>query len=101
MSMGATRKSISAIFRLQGLLIGLTGTALGLGAGCLLCLLLRRYKFIHLPEGAYPMSYVPVLLQWQDILSITLGAVFICYLATLYPARQASGLVPAEALRSE
>ncbi|MCL1889593.1 MAG: ABC transporter permease [Desulfovibrionaceae bacterium] len=101
MSMGATRKAISKIFRLQGLIIGLTGTAFGFAAGCLLCFLLRRYKFIQLPEKAYPMNYVPVLLQWQDLFLITLGAVLICYLATLYPARQASGLEPAEALRAE
>ncbi|MDR2050452.1 MAG: ABC transporter permease [Deltaproteobacteria bacterium] len=101
MSMGARKESIRKIFRLQGLIIGLLGTAVGFGAGYLLCFLLRRYKFIKLPEGAYPMNYVPVLLQWQDLLSIALGAVLICYLATLYPAGQAARLVPAEALRSE
>jgi lipoprotein-releasing system permease protein len=101
MSMGATRDSISKIFRLQGVIIGLIGTVAGLGAGTLLCFLLKHYKFIKLPEGAYPMSYVPVLLQWQDLAAIILGALLICCLATLYPAAQASRLSPAEALRAE
>lgn len=101
MSMGASRQSVSKIFRLQGLIIGLVGTAAGFILGCALCFLLRRYKFIQLPEGVYPMNYVPVLLQWQDLAAIALGAVLICYLATLYPSRQAARLAPAEALRSE
>lgn len=101
MSMGATRKSVAQIFRLQGLIIGLAGTAIGYIIGLSLCFALKRYKFIELPEGAYPMQYVPVLLQWQDLMIIGAGAVTICFLATFYPARKASGLVPSEALRSE
>lgn len=101
MSMGATRRSVAQIFRLQGLIIGLTGTAIGYVFGLGLCFALKRYKFIELPEGAYPMQFVPVLLQWQDLLVIGAGAVLICFLATFYPARKASGLVPTEALRAE
>lgn len=101
MSMGATRKSIAQIFRLQGLIIGLVGTVIGFAVGLLLSFALKNYKFIELPEGAYPMRYVPMLLQVQDLVLIAAGAVLICFLATIYPARKASGLVPSEALRSE
>lgn len=101
MSMGATRRSVARIFRLQGLIIGLVGTAIGYALGLGLCFALKHYKFIELPEGAYPMRYVPVLLQWQDLLVIGLGAVLICFLSTFYPARKASGLIPSEALRAE
>lgn len=101
MSMGATKKSIGKIFRLQGLIIGLVGASIGYALGLFLCFLLKNYKFIELPEGAYPMRYVPVLLQWQDLATIGVGAVVICFLATFYPAGKASGLVPSEALRSE
>lgn len=101
MSMGATGRVIRRIFICQGLIIGVFGTAIGFVLGLGLCFLLQRYKFIKLPEGVYAVDYVPVLLQWQDLAGIAAGAVFICFLATLYPARQASRLVPAEALRYE
>ncbi len=101
MSMGATRFSISKIFLQQGLIIGVVGTSIGFALGITLCLLLKRYKFVELPPGAYPMEYVPVLLQWQDLLVTVVGSVLICFLATIYPAWKASRLVPAEALRSE
>ena len=101
MSMGATREVVGRIFIRMGTIIGLLGTAIGAALGLLLCFLLKQYKFIELPEGAYPMTHVPVLINWSDIALIVGGACIICYLATLYPARKASGLMPVEALRSE
>lgn len=101
MSMGATTKSIRRIFIFQGGIIGCIGTLLGFVLGLTICFLLKRYQFIELPPGVYPVDYVPILLQWKDLLIIGLGAVAICFLATLYPAHQASRLVPTEALRYE
>jgi lipoprotein-releasing system permease protein len=101
MSMGATRAAIKRIFMLQGLIIGALGTTGGFTLGLTLCFLLKRYKFIKLPPGAYLTDYVPVLVEWPELVLIALGTVFICFLATLYPARQAALLVPVEALRGE
>jgi lipoprotein-releasing system permease protein len=101
MSMGATRAAIRKIFMLQGLIIGAFGTGVGFTLGLTLCFLLKRYKFIKLPPGAYLTDYVPVLVEWPELTLIALGTIFICFLATLYPARQAALLVPVEALRSE
>jgi lipoprotein-releasing system permease protein len=101
MSMGATRAAIRKIFMLQGLIIGALGTGAGFTLGLTLCFLLKRYKFIKLPPGAYLTDYVPVLVEWPELALIAIGTIFICFLATLYPARQAALLVPVEALRSE
>ncbi len=101
MSMGATRASVRNIFMVQGTLIGAMGTGLGFGLGLTLCLLLKKYQFIRLPKGIYSLDYLPVLLQWTDLTAIGLGAMLLCFLATIYPARQAARLMPAEALRYE
>jgi lipoprotein-releasing system permease protein len=101
MAMGATRRMIRRIFMLQGAIIGLTGTALGYGGGIGLAALLQRYKFVKLPPGVYTIDYLPVILRWEDIALIGASAMILCFLATIYPARQAAGLQPADALRYE
>jgi lipoprotein-releasing system permease protein len=101
MSMGARRRSIRRIFMLQGTLIGAMGTGLGFTLGLSLCLLLKKYQFIRLPKGIYSLDYLPVLLNWVDLTAIGVGAMLLCFLATIYPARQAARLMPAEALRYE
>jgi lipoprotein-releasing system permease protein len=101
MAMGATRRMIRRIFMLQGAIIGLAGTALGYGGGIGLAALLQRYKFVKLPPGVYTIDYLPVILRWEDIALIGASAMILCFLATIYPARQAAGLQPADALRYE
>ncbi len=100
-SMGATKNTIRRIFMLQGTIIGAVGTVLGFGLGLGVCWLLKRYQFIKLPPGVYSLDHLPVLLQWQDLAGIAAGAMFLCFSATIYPARQAAQLEPAEALRYE
>ena len=100
-SMGAGPRRIARIFILLGTTIGAMGTALGFAIGLLLCFLLQRYQFIQLPMDVYYMDHLPVQLQWTDLTIIGLAAMGMCFLATLYPARQASRLQPAEALRYE
>ncbi len=101
MSMGASAKNIRNIFMLQGTIIGAVGTALGFALGIPASLLLKRYQFIELPRDVYSLDHLPVLLEWQDLMLIGVAAFALCFLATLYPARQASRLQPAEALRYE
>jgi lipoprotein-releasing system permease protein len=101
MSMGATRESIRRIFTMQGMIIGVAGTVLGYALGLTLCWLLQKYQFIELPKGIYSMDHLPVLLDWLDMTLIGVSALTLCFLATIYPARQAARLVPAEALRYE
>ncbi len=100
-SMGARGKSIMRIFMLDGLIIGLVGTVLGLMGGGALCYLLTRYEFVKLPSDVYYISTLPVRVQVLDVTLIALSAVAISFLATLYPSYQASKLDPASAIRYE
>lgn len=100
-SMGARGKNIMTIFMLDGLIIGLVGTVLGLMGGGLLCYLLTRYEFVKLPSDVYYISTLPVRVQLLDVTLIALSAVAISFLATLYPSYQASKLDPAAAIRYE
>lgn len=100
-TMGVSSKSIMSIFIFQGLFVGLIGTFLGLISGSFLCHLLARYKFINLPPDVYYITTLPVRMEWLDIVLITLAAIIISFLATIYPSWQASKLNPVESLRYE
>jgi len=97
-SMGATSGSIMKIFFLQGLIISLTGTVLGVLGGLGLCELLSRYQFIELPSNVYPMTTLPIKVLPLDIVIIASCSIIISLLATLYPSWKASKVKPAEVL---
>ena len=97
-SMGATSRSIMKIFFLQGAVIGLTGTILGVLAGLGACKLLSKYQFIELPSNVYPMTTLPIKVLPLDVGIIAAASVIITLLATLYPSWKASQVKPAEVL---
>ena len=100
-SMGATRRSIMKIFMIEGAVIGLVGTLLGLLGGYTLCTLLATYKFIELPSDVYYISTLPVQMNPLDVALIAVAAIVITLAASVYPAWQASRFDPAEAIRYE
>lgn len=100
-AMGARSRSIMKIFVLDGLIIGVIGTILGIGGGSMLCFLLKRYEFVKLPSDVYYISTLPVRVEFVDVVLIALSAVAISFLATIYPSYQASRLDPAAAIRYE
>lgn len=100
-SMGATTSAIMRIFLYQGLVIGVTGTILGVFSGLGLCRILKTCKIIELPANVYPMSTIPVKVVPADVTLIAVSALVITLLATLYPSRKAAGVQPAEALSYE
>ena len=100
-SIGATNRSIMAIFTLEGFLIGAFGTVLGLAGGLGLSYLLEKYQFIQLPRDIYYIDRFPVDVQLGDTTAIVLAALTISLLSCIYPAWQASRLNPVDALRYE
>ena len=101
MSMGAKSSQVRKIFMLQGVLIGMVGTAIGLALGYTLSFLADKYHWLSLNQEVYSLAYVPFSPRWQDAIWIAAAAVFISFIATLYPARSATRIAPAEALRYE
>jgi lipoprotein-releasing system permease protein len=100
-AMGATDKSIMTIFILQGLLIGIFGTIIGVTGGYLLNYILNTYQIIKLPADVYYLSHLPVKMKLFDFIIVSLSAIIISFLATIYPALQAAKLKPVEPLRYE
>jgi lipoprotein-releasing system permease protein len=98
-TMGSPAASIRNIFMLQGLIIGLAGTAAGALFGCTIIGVLDRYKLIRVPVDVYQISYVPFTLLPLDFAAVIVAAILICFVATIYPSRQAAKLDPAQALR--
>jgi lipoprotein-releasing system permease protein len=99
-TMGSPVSSIRWIFMLQGLIIGLVGTTVGATTGCALVFLLDRYRLIPVPEDlSLSLAYLAFKLQPFDVLVVVISAVAICFVATIYPSRQAARLDPAQALR--
>ena len=99
-AMGATDRSIRKIFVFKGMVIGAVGTMAGMGLGFALCLLLKHYQFVELPGDVYFFTTtLPVRVEALDVSLVIFAALAICFLATLYPAHQASKLAPIAGLR--
>jgi lipoprotein-releasing system permease protein len=100
-TMGTSSRRIMGIFMMQGLVIGVVGTTIGGVCGLALCWVLDRYELIQIPMDVYQVSHVPFVVLPEDFLTVVIATVLICFLATLYPSRQASALDPIQALRAE
>jgi lipoprotein-releasing system permease protein len=100
-SLGARQEQIRRIFQVQGLLIGVAGTCLGLIGGYAFAWLGSRHQLLRLDPNIYSISYVPFNARMVDGAWVAAAALLISFLATLYPARNATRIQPAEALRYE
>ena len=98
-AMGMTASSIRRIFLAQGIMIGVVGTALGLLLGLATALALDTYKLIPLNPEVYFIDHLPVARQPLDIAVTVVASLLIAAAATIYPALQASRLLPVEAMR--
>jgi lipoprotein-releasing system permease protein len=101
MSLGAKRSQIRWIFMTQGVLIGIVGSAIGLVLGYSICYYANRYQLIPLDQTIYALAFVPFEPRPQDGLWIAAAAIVVSFVATIYPARNATKILPAEVLRYE
>lgn len=106
-TMGLSEADILRLFLFQGTLIGLFGIALGVVVGLLGCYWLADLVgWLEMLLGGnllntavYPIDYIPVDVRWLDVATIAAVAMVLNMLATLYPARRASRVAPADELR--
>jgi lipoprotein-releasing system permease protein len=100
-TMGTSARRISLIFMLQGLVIGVIGTTIGSVLALALCWVLDTYRLVRIPMDVYQITYVPFVVVPRDFIIVVVSAIVICFLATIYPSRQAAKLDPVQALRFE
>jgi lipoprotein-releasing system permease protein len=101
LSMGARRRQVRWVFVCQGVLIGVIGTTLGLIIGYSVALAGAKYHFIHLSSEVYSIDYLPFAPSLSEGIWVSVWALFISLVATLYPSWSAARVLPAEALRYE
>ena len=101
MSFGVTGGQVRRIFLLQGLLISVVGTVIGLAVGYGLSWAGGHYRFIALDASVYSIDYLPFAPRWSDAVIVAAVSLGVSLLATLYPSGSAARVLPAEALRYE
>jgi lipoprotein-releasing system permease protein len=101
MSMGATSGAVMRVFMLNGLVVGFLGSTIGVALGALLGYTQQRWRYIPLPGDLYFVTKLPMEVSALDIAAIYIAANVICWAATIYPAKQAASLLPAESIRYE
>jgi lipoprotein-releasing system permease protein len=100
-TMGASSRSVTTVFMLQGLIIGIIGTLAGALGGVGVSRILDRYQLIRVPVDVYQVTHLPFTVLIRDFTFVVVAAVLVCFFATIYPSRQAAKLDPAQALRYE
>ena len=98
-AMGARARSIMCVFIIEGACVGLIGAAAGVAFGLAACVIGDRYQLVSLPADVYSISSVPFHTRSLDVALAALVAFALSLLATIYPARAAARMRPAEALR--
>lgn len=101
-AMGVSRRNIKRIFLAEGALVGIVGTALGLGFGLLLAFLQQRFALVPLADPeSFMIDAYPISIHTTDIVIISLVAVSLCIAAAIYPAFRAASVQPAQAVQVE
>jgi lipoprotein-releasing system permease protein len=101
LSYGTTAAQIKKIFFIQGAIIGLMGTTLGVVLGLGFCHLANRFELIKVPAEIYQVGFVPFRLGAFDLLAVILVSLLISFSATLIPARKAAQVSVVDAVKYE
>lgn len=101
LSYGATPKIIKKIFFIQGGIIGIVGTALGVFFGLIFCYLANKFELIKVPSEIYHMSHIPFKIAIFDLVAVILASILISFTATLIPSKKASSVNVVEAVKNE
>ncbi len=99
-SMGATRTGIMKIFMIEGIVIGVIGTVLGLFLGWRTCLFFLQHP-IKMNTDVYYIATLPIQMHASDFVAVAIASILLSFLATIYPALQAANLSPVEGLQHE
>ncbi|UCF06220.1 MAG: FtsX-like permease family protein [bacterium] len=97
-SMGASSGGIMSIFMIEGTVIGMLGTGLGIVAGLVICAILKEIH-IDLPPDVYFINTLPVVVEAFDIVLVGCASLFISFAATIYPSWEACRLLPLDVIR--
>ena len=89
------------MFLVQGAVIGLVGTAIGLVLGLTVAYVVDTSGWIRINPAVYFIDHLPVHIEWQDVIVVVLTSLAIAVAATVYPSRSAAALTPVEAIRHE
>ena len=98
-SFGATHNSITSIFLFHGMFIGCCGVLLWNILALSLCMLEQYFHFFTLPSDVYFMSHIPLLIQWENFLLVTLSVLVLTFLVSLLPSRAIAHINVVDTLR--
>ncbi len=101
LSYGATPRMIQRIFFIQGSIIGVVGTTVGMIIGLGFCYIGNTFQLIKVPSDIYQMSYVPFDLGLFEFLAVISAALLISFTATLIPSRKAATVNVVDAIKNE
>ncbi|HEY3013316.1 MAG TPA: FtsX-like permease family protein [Gemmatimonadales bacterium] len=100
-AMGLTSPAVARIFLVQGAVIGMVGTAIGLLLGTSVSYVVDRSGWVRINPAIYFIDHLPVHIEWQDVGVVVVASLAIALFATVYPSRSAAALTPVEAIRHE
>jgi lipoprotein-releasing system permease protein len=100
-AMGLTSSAVGRVFLIQGAVIGVVGTMLGLILGLTVSYIVDSSGWVRINPAVYFIDHLPVHIEWPDVLVVVLTSLAIAVAATVYPSRSAAALTPVEAIRHE
>jgi lipoprotein-releasing system permease protein len=100
-AMGLTSPSVARVFLVQGAVIGVVGTAIGVLLGLTVSYVVDRSGWVRINPAIYFIDHLPVHIEWLDVAVVVIASLTIALAATVYPSRSAAALTPVEAIRHE